>query len=679
MTDPWQQQNESYLTTALAWLRQVLEQQAGISSKGDAPPLTAAVLAVDEASETVPALALLSQRFDLSPFEQKLLLLCAALELDTQIAALCAKAQDHPQRPYPTFALALTLFDQPHWTVVMAEGALRHWQLIEVIPNATTPLTVSPLRADMRVVNYLKGVNCLDDRLAALVSPLVPPSLAELPPSQQATVETIVEGLQRSLPHPGPHPILQLLGSDTASAQLIAQATAQQLGLQLYRLPLAQLPTQVNELTTLARLWQRETLLLPVALYLDSTELDPKSTQASTLSYFLSRCDGICFLSTTDKTLPLDRPTLTVEVAKPTPIEQRHTWKTLLGRDSEAIASQLASQFRLNTTDILEITSLLPSTPLRQQSDLLNQQSNQELSTPTVHLKQQANRELSEVEAPLWAACLEKTRPHLDNLAQRIDVKATWDDIVLPDEETALLHQIADQVRQRSQVYDDWGFRQKMNRGLGVNALFAGESGTGKTMAAEVIANDLHLHLYRIDLSAVVSKYIGETEKNLRKLFDAAENGGAILFFDEADALFGKRSEVKDSHDRYANIEINYLLQRIEAYRGLAILATNLRSSLDTAFLRRLRFIVTFPLPARTERQKLWEKVFPAQTPVADLDYRRLAKLNLTGGNIHTIAINAAFLAARDQSAITMHHVLTAARGEYRKLERPINEEDFQL
>jgi hypothetical protein len=222
----------------------------------------------------------------------------------------------------------------------------------------------------------------------------------------------------------------------------------------------------------------------------------------------------------------------------------------------------------------------------------------------------------------------------LDILAQRIEAKATWDDIVLPENELNLLHQIADQVERRSQVYDEWGFREKMNRGLGISALFAGESGTGKTMAAEVIANDLHLNLYRIDLSAVVSKYIGETEKNLRRLFDAAEDGGAILFFDEADALFGKRSEVKDSHDRYANIEINYLLQRMEAYRGLAVLATNMKSALDHAFLRRLRFIVNFPFPSREDRARIWQQVFPPQTPVNGVDFDHLARLNLTGGNI---------------------------------------------
>jgi SpoVK/Ycf46/Vps4 family AAA+-type ATPase len=203
-------------------------------------------------------------------------------------------------------------------------------------------------------------------------------------------------------------------------------------------------------------------------------------------------------------------------------------------------------------------------------------------------------------------------------------------------------------------------------------------------MAAEVIANELRLNLYRIDLSAVVSKFIGETEKNLRRLFDAAEDGGAILFFDEADALFGKRSEVKDSHDRYANIEINYLLQRMEAYRGLAILATNMKSALDPAFMRRLRFIVNFPLPDASDRKLIWQKVFPQteafqqQLNLSDVDYERLARFNLTGGNIHSIALNAAFAAAQSNSNVTLPLVLGAARAEFRKLEKPISEAEFR-
>ena len=216
-----------------------------------------------------------------------------------------------------------------------------------------------------------------------------------------------------------------------------------------------------------------------------------------------------------------------------------------------------------------------------------------------------------------------------------------------------------------------------MNRGLGITALFTGDSGVGKTMAAEVIANDLRLDLYRIDLSSVVSKYIGETEKNLCKLFDAAEDGGAILFFDEADALFGKRSEVKDSHDRYANIEVNYLLQRMESFGGLAILASNMRGALDVAFTRRLRFILNFPFPNVSDRERMWRKAFPAKTPLAALNYSRLAKFNLTGGSISNAAINAAFLAASKHTSVTMGHALAAIRQEQIKLDRPIRESDF--
>jgi SpoVK/Ycf46/Vps4 family AAA+-type ATPase len=217
-----------------------------------------------------------------------------------------------------------------------------------------------------------------------------------------------------------------------------------------------------------------------------------------------------------------------------------------------------------------------------------------------------------------------------------------------------------------------------MNRGFGITALFAGESGTGKTMAAEVIANDLQLNLYRIDLSAVVSKFLGETEKNLRRLFDAAEEGGAILFFDEADALFGKRSEVKDSHDRYANIEINYLLQRMEAFSGLAILATNMKSALDAAFMRRLRFVVNFQFPGLQERKLIWQKSLPRATPKEALDFDRLAKLSISGGNIHSIALNGAFLAAQSGQPVSMGLLLSAARTELRKLERPFSEAEFR-
>ncbi|MFY9820634.1 MAG: AAA family ATPase, partial [Thermoanaerobaculia bacterium] len=279
--------------------------------------------------------------------------------------------------------------------------------------------------------------------------------------------------------------------------------------------------------------------------------------------------------------------------------------------------------------------------------------------------------------ADLWQACREQAAGHLDALARRLTPCYTWEDIVLPDDVVRQLREIAGQVAHRSRVYEEWGFGAKLSRGRGISALFAGPSGTGKTMAAEVLAGHLDLDLYRIDLSSVVSKYIGETEKNLRRVFDEAERSGAILFFDEADALFGKRTEVKDSHDRYANIEISYLLQRMEEYRGLAILATNLRSHLDQAFLRRLRFLIDFPFPDSSQRQRIWQRVFPPSAATAGLDFAALGRLEIPGGNIKNIALNASFLAAGEESQVRMEHILKAARREYVKIEKLVSEAEL--
>ena len=274
--------------------------------------------------------------------------------------------------------------------------------------------------------------------------------------------------------------------------------------------------------------------------------------------------------------------------------------------------------------------------------------------------------------------CRTQARPHLEQLTQRIESGNSWSDLILPESELNVLRELATHVRHKDKVYYHWGFGKKNARGLGISALFAGASGTGKTLAAEVLGNELELDVYRIDLSSVVSKYIGETEKNLKKIFDAAEGCGSILLFDEADALFGKRSEVKDSHDRYANMEVSYLLQRIESYQGLAILTTNLKDDLDRAFLRRIRFIVQFPFPDLTQRTAIWQRIFPASTPTLDLNFQKLAKLNVAGGNIRNIAINAAFNAANERESVQMKHILQAAKSEYSKLEKPLTDNEVK-
>jgi ATPase family associated with various cellular activities (AAA) len=664
-TCEWLDSNEQYLAASLALLRlrltkhaQSLDQVPGDGHARNRPvsdeEIDCAREAVEAAESAVPppAAIILSRRLGMSSFERDILILCAAMELDTRIAGLCACAHDNSHRPFPTFALALAALPDPRWDALSPDRPLRYWRLLEIAQPAAQPLTTSPLRADERIVNYLKGLNHLDERVAPLLMPLTASGGDALPSSQLAIAETIASGLQ-AVADTKSLPVVQLVGPDSASKQLVAARAAADLGLRLCRLPADVLSPQTSDLEVLSRLWQRESMMLPLALYIDAHDVDrPGEGAGSPINRFIARTNGIVFLDTRESWTRLDRDCLVFDISTPTPSEQKNLWREELDGCSDEDAARLADQFNLGVGSIDRICRLTRAT---------------------------AGSAGDAASDRVWQACLTETRPRLDKLVQRIDARATWDDIVLPENELKLLEQIAGQVRQRGRVYNDWGFRRRMNRGLGISALFAGESGTGKTMAAEVLANDLRLDLYRIDLSAVISKYIGETEKNLRRVFDAAENGGAILLFDEADALFGKRSEVKDSHDRYANIEVNYLLQRMEAYRGLAVLATNMKSALDMAFMRRLRFVLHFPFPGVTERRVMWQRAFPSETPVEAFDVERLARLNLAGGSIHNIALNAAFVAAHRGSPITTAIVLESARAEFRKLEKPIDESDFRL
>ncbi len=279
----------------------------------------------------------------------------------------------------------------------------------------------------------------------------------------------------------------------------------------------------------------------------------------------------------------------------------------------------------------------------------------------------------------LFSAVRAHSNPRLATLARKITPRYDWPDIILPRDQMTLLREIVATVRQRPQVLNEWGVGQKLASSRGVTILFAGEPGTGKTMAAEIIARELGLDLYKIDLSTIVSKYIGETEKNLEKIFSEAQSSNAILFFDEADAIFGKRSEVKDAHDRYANIEVSYLLQRMEAYDGVTILATNLRANLDEAFTRRLQFAVDFPFPEKGDRLRIWQTLFPPNVPrEADIDFKLLAgRFKLAGGNIRNIIVGAAYLAAADGGQVSMSHLFHSTRRELQKMGRLVNEEDL--
>jgi hypothetical protein len=581
----------------------------------------AAELAEASAVDPPPRLVALARRLGLSQFEQHLLSLAACAALDPEVAALCA--------PGPSFALAAALLDDPAWDAVSPARPLRRHRLLELGPG---PLAAAPLRVDERVLHALQGVDYLDERLAPATLPLDELGVtAPLPPSQLDAVRLLIRALDAPT-----QPVVHVSGPDPGSNRLVVARAAAALGLDLVRLAADALPQPAAELDAVLRIWSRETLLAPLLLYVDAADVP-----ASVLQRLADRLRGALVLDLQAPLPDLGCPVEQVDIARPTTAEQRDVWRHLAGA-GDLDAARLSAQFDLGVAAIESVARG---------------------SEPAL--------------APLWDACLRHARPRLDALAHRIDARPDWSELVLPPDDEATLRQLVDQARLRARVYDDWGFRRKLARGLGITALFAGESGTGKTLAAEVLAAALDLPLYRVDLSSVVSKYIGETEKNLRRLFDAADGGGAVLFFDEADALFGKRSEVKDSHDRYANIEVGYLLQRMEAYRGLTVLATNFKGALDGAFLRRIRFVVNFPFPGPAERAAIWRRAFPREAELDGLDWAALAEISLTGGSIANIAVNAAFLAAAAGGPVTMDLVLRAVRTELRKLDRPAHEADL--
>lgn len=278
----------------------------------------------------------------------------------------------------------------------------------------------------------------------------------------------------------------------------------------------------------------------------------------------------------------------------------------------------------------------------------------------------------------LYQGCKIQSNQNLSSMAKKIDPRYTWEEIILPTDVKEQLKEISSHVTYRGTVYSDWGFNRKLSLGKGLNIFFSGTSGTGKTMAAEIIAREVGLDIYKIDLSSMVSKYIGETEKNLQKIFREAETSNAILFFDEADALFGKRTETRDSHDRYANIEVNYLLQKMEEHEGIVILATNFKNNIDDAFLRRIHFAIEFPPPDEKSREQIWKNIFPLDTPIeGDIDFVFLSKFKITGGNIKNIALSAAFLAASNSSIVKIEHLIKATKREFQKMGKLCTSGDF--
>ncbi|QDT90452.1 ATP-binding protein [Gimesia algae] len=701
--------NDRYVTAAVAWVRALLVERMRVShppkprrrkyrllswlwgrrnSKDsvDAMSVTseppAASVSVAEATAMLDAakaelqaagfrsaLSQLSHQFQLSAFEESILLLCLAFELDTQIGWMCGQIQDQTVYSCPNFGLAMSLFNQPQWQIesewiaIPPGRPLRKCRLVDFRHSTGTPVFGEELQLEETILHYLRGVQSVDVRLAFSATPFTKTG-AGLSPSQKSSLD---HALQTICSTSTSSVVVQLLGSNPEESLRFACALARRIQLKLFGMPLERLPASALDLEDFAQLWQRDSTLFDLVLTLDAQQTGgaTEPVSSSRVRQLLEQVQTPVFIITRER---LDLPgagDICIDVTAPAVTEQYDVWKKALPADLDdrlQLAGELSWQFTLDHRTIQNVID-----------DVTGQ-----AKVPT-H---------SEIARLIRRACRERTRPRLEGLAQRIEIKSTWSDLVLEADSEAILKQLCGQVRHRWCVYNEWGMIDHMNRGLGISALFAGKSGTGKTMAAEVLAKELDLDLYRVDLSSVVNKYIGETEKHLRRLFDAFESCGAILFFDECDALFGKRSEVKDSHDRYANIEINYLLQRLESYRGLVILATNNRNALDTAFLRRLRFAVTFEMPAFDQRLQIWKQILPQEPakgedsaiPISSLDYERLAQFHFSGGNIQNVVLNSAFRAASrpKHKRVTMEDLLKSAKDEYLKLERPINESDFQ-
>jgi len=637
MSTPWETLNRNYLMSEFAALRRCLG--------GEDVDSTGIAASEEEFRRMDPPAPIdaLAAIFELSAFERQVLLLLAGVEMDAALAAQCSEATGRPQRACVTFSLAMATLRDPHWNALAPFSPLRRYRLVEM--ESGHGVTSAPLHINERILHYIAGVNQLDERLQSIL--LRKPKPEWMAREHLQSAADIMRRLQGGVPA---STAFHLCGDDAAAQENIAAVIAHYAGRELFVLRPEDTPAPGPDLDQFLQLWTRESLLLP-ALLLLQWEGDAPTTTARQLA---ERIAGTLFIASRDS-IRLHRLVERYDVNKPGPAEQMHLWNEALGESVASfgpIVEQIAEQFRFSAETIVSISQSV-------------QASRSDDSAP-------------EASETLWNSCRMHGRPRLETMAERIVPCATWDDLVLPETQMQTLRQLVSQSRHRLTVYESWGFAAKGRRGLGLSALFSGPSGTGKTLAAEVLATELKLDLYRIDLSAVVSKYIGETEKNLKQVFDAAESGGVLLLFDEADALFGKRAEVKDSHDRYANIEVGYLLQRMESFQGIAILTTNFKPSLDKAFQRRLRFSVDFPFPNATQRQAIWRRVFPSQTPTAGLDHMRLAALNMAGGNIRNIALNAAFLAAEANQPVGMPHILRAAQFEAVKVERPLSETEIR-
>jgi DNA polymerase III delta prime subunit len=574
----------------------------------------------------------LQKTFELSEFDLDVVAIALAPELDRRYESIYAYLQDDVRCKRPSVDLALNLLCEN--AIARLENRdcfastaplIRNGLLTLESEQAKPTLLTQELHLSPQVIRFLlhqPGV----DAGCELIQPTV--RLEDLP-------EGISEQIKALLAQNWQTP-LYFQGRDHTLKQQAANAIAHALNQPLL------VATEVSEFEPLFReVWFQNALL-----YLEIDELDERAITALCNSLYSAQENRLVILSG-NKPFRATKPLgiVTLAFSMPDFIQRQSAWRQHLEAANltidESVLEALADRFRLSATQIVGAIATARHTA-------------QWKSEPI----------------DLFAAARAQSGQDVVGLARKIEPVYSWDDIVLPADQVAQLQELCNQAKYRPKVYQDWGFGARLSRGKGLNVLFSGLPGTGKTMAAEVIAQELQLDLYQIDLSQIVSKYIGETEKNLDRIFTAAASANAILLFDEADALFGKRSDVQDAHDRYANIEVGYLLQKMEEYEGIAILTTNLRSSIDDAFVRRLRFIIDFPLPNERDRKIIWERILPDAIPRhADIDLNLLARQHkISGANIRNIVLAAAFLAASDGNVVTMEHFSWATKREYQKM-----------
>ena len=614
--------------------------------------------------------------FGLTQFETDILLICIAPELDLRYERIYAYLKDDVTRKRPSLDLVLNILSESFTTKIEArrlfssDRPLLKYELVQFFADPSSlhpPLLAQYLKIDERIISYLLESDASDSWLPSYCTSIQPDvHLEEMLLSSELKKRLSLLAKQNKIDDKGMILYFQGdygLGKQTAAEALCSQS---QLGLLVVDLKKLTVSDRFSFQKNVLRIW-REARLCKAALYwigFDALIAADNREAAELFFRELEQQQGLTFLAGSATWEPRDilheMPFLRIEFPRPSCPERMDLWKKALNnpvqQEAEAELEAVANKFSFSGGQIQDAAAT---------------------SRNLAKWRDPENGRISKQD--LYTACRLQSNRRLSSLAKKITPFYSWDDIVLPPEKKTQLREVCNYFRYRSLVYDDWGFSQKLSLGKGLNILFAGASGTGKTMGAEVIAGELGLDLYKIDLSSMISKYIGETEKNLSRIFSEAETSNAILFFDEADALFGKRSEVRDSHDRYANIEISYLLQRMEEYEGVVVLATNLRKNMDDAFVRRMHFTIEFPFPTDKYRRLIWEGIWSEKTPRSEeIDFDFMAdRFEISGGNIKNVALAAAFLAAADGKVVNMAHLVDATKREYQKMGKVVLDGEF--